>query len=493
MPTACFALLFPTLTAVSGGSIHSGLPARSSTDRQEPAPTEPAPSFEPSERAAKAIGEAESLLPGDAGVVTYDELRDLLVWREARSPSGQETLLELVKVRVVEKLGQQAKIEITDDALGARFREIDEAARAENPGGIAAIMKAQGISRDEFEEYLRLGMIHEELARRALDLPKGQSPSSDQQTLWLEGVLGERDYEEKSYPYEGGVVATSGDLTISRDEFAEQLLKTQSDDDVRYLSYLVLLERAILARMPEIDDAGVEGALDRELARRSEAASNNPQFQGATYEQVLNARGLSLEAVRRDPAIRAAALAHEAIDRKHTDEDLRRIYMDERDLFDSRFGEAVEVRILFKNASERADDPLRRPFGEVEEELANLKEALSGPEEFLRALQLHSEDATTREREGLLGKLTRVGSSEDLARLREAVFEVVDEAPDGTKGKILGPVRMTNGAVLAMLGERTPAPTWAEMKLNVHQELRRRFMEETLARDEVATFIGRPK
>ena len=419
--------------------------------------------------------------------------RDLLIWREAKSPSGQQTLLELVKVRVVKRLGEHAGIEITDKDLGARYREIDTAARAENPGGITAIMQAQGITKDEFEEYLRLGMIHEELTRRALDLPADQAPSSDQQTLWLEGALAEREYEEKPYPYDGGVVATSGDVTITRDEFADQLIKTQTADDLRYVSYLVLLERAILARMPEIDEAGIEAALDRELARRAEAAASNPQFQGATYEQVLNARGLSMEAVRRDPAIRAAALAHEAIDRKHTSDDLRRIYMEERDLFDSRFGEAVEVRILFKNASARADDPLRRPFGEVEEELAGLKEALGGPEEFLRALAIHSEDRTTREREGLLGNLTRVGNSNDLAELREAVFRVVDEAPDATKGKILGPVRMTNGAVLAMLGERTPAPTWEQMKLNVHQELRRRFMEETLARDDVATFIGTPK
>ena len=50
-------------------------------------------------------------------------------------------------------------------------------------------------------------------------------------------------------------------------------------------------------------------------------------------------------------------------------------------------------------------------------------------------------------------------------------------------------MRLTNGAALAMLGDRIPAPTWPQMRMNVHQDLRRRFLEATLLREQVVSYL----
>jgi hypothetical protein len=50
-------------------------------------------------------------------------------------------------------------------------------------------------------------------------------------------------------------------------------------------------------------------------------------------------------------------------------------------------------------------------------------------------------------------------------------------------------VRLANGVVLAWVGARRPAPGWDVMAQHVHNELRRRFMDECLPRKELITYL----
>lgn len=443
--------------------------------------------------AARAVGApaaAGGLLEGARGVVTFDQLDELLLWRDGMSPIGQRSLQQLLEVRLVEHLGKAAGITITEEDVAKRTAALDDEIRAGGKqGGLEELMREGGVKLEDFRRYLRLSLVHEELTRRALEIPAGTEVTPDQQELWLQNQLKERGTQAEEFPWTKGVVVTSGDLTITRDEFAAHIRSETPENEQREACYLLLLERAVRARMPELGEAGAAAALDREMERRRAEAEADPKFRGAAYEQILTARGLSVEAVRRDPAIQAAALAHEAVDREHDDESLRAEYEKERRRFDSLFGEAVEVRILYMNASPRPDDPLRPSFKAVEEKLRELREGIRSPEDFLAAVEIHSQDRGTRERKGLLGNLSRAGDSADLAGLRQAAFAVVDRAPDACAGEVFGPVRLTNGAALAMLGDRIPAPTWPQMRKNVHQDLRRRFLEATLVREQVVSYL----
>lgn len=443
--------------------------------------------------AGRAIGPAVGeggLLEGQDGIVTFEDLEDLLIWREGKSPSGQAALRQLIELRVVEHLGKKQGVVISEEELGEKMATLDDEARRSGlRGGLTELMSNEGVKPEEFRRYLRLAMIHEALTRQALGLKKSSPITPDQQQLWLENTLKERGYKALEHPWSNGIVAESGDISITRQEFAQHLRDEIVDEEQREACFVILLERAVRKLMPEVSDVGAEAALDREIERRQRKAAADPKFQGASYDQVLNARGLSLDSLRRDPAIRAAALAHDFVDRKHNAASIRQLYETERARFDSRFGEAVEVRILYKNASQRSDDPLRDSFSKVEKELESMRDAMEGPDDFLGAVEIHSQDRETRKRKGLLGTLTRHGNSGEWANLREASFKVVDEDPDNCKGKILGPVRLTNGVVLVMLGGRTPAPTWPEMAKRVHQDQRRQFMERALTRDQVATYL----
>ena len=443
--------------------------------------------------AARAVGKAvgpDGLLAGDLGIVTFEELNDLIIWRDGNGPNGEAALRQLLELRVIQSKGRASGIDITDAMLKDRFTDLDaEAKAAGSPGGLADFIAAQGVALDQFLEYLRISMIHEALTRKALGLPSDAEVTGDQQQIWLAQELKNRGYEQKPHPFDEGVVCISGDVIITRKEFGDHLRSQVDDPDEREACYLILLERAVRARMPEVTAEGANKALDREIERRSAEAEANPDYQGVTYERLLEAKGLSIEAVRRDPAIRAAALAHEAVDRRHDEASLREAYEAERKAFDGLFGEAVELSILFKNAVESEDNVLVPSFRKVEQELREMKAAIAGPEDFVRVLELHSQDKTTRERGGFLGMITRAGSATELEPLRSAAYAVVDANPEKAAGTIIGPIRIENGVILGLIGARSPAPTWAEMKVNVHRELRRRFLAETLDRKSIATYV----
>ena len=90
----------------------------------------------------------------------------------------------------------------------------------------------------------------------------------DQQELWLQNQLKERGTQAEEFPWTKGVVVTSGDLTITRDEFAAHIRGETPENEQREACYLLLLERAVRARMPELGEAGAAAALDREMERR---------------------------------------------------------------------------------------------------------------------------------------------------------------------------------------------------------------------------------
>jgi hypothetical protein len=73
------------------------------------------------------------------------------------------------------------------------------------------------------------------------------------------------------------------------------------------------------------------------------------------------------------------------------------------------------------------------------------------------------------------------------APIREAVFT----GPRDDAEHCAGPVRLYNpsGAALVWVGERRPAPGWDEMRARVHNELRRRFLDECLTQKDVVTYL----
>jgi len=270
--------------------------------------------------------------------LSFAELHDLLVWRHALAQDGRAALRQLLEVKLLGQLAAEHGIEITTQMFAKRWDEYDREVRAATGDSLDAYLVSEGVDRDTFRDYLRLSMVQEILSRRDLKIPDGEEISAEQQSDWIESVITSRGYEEEPHPWSGGVVARCGDLTIGRDEYVVQLRDSISREIMFEDCYELLLEKSIRARLPDLSEEALERAVAAEIDRRSQEIEENPKFKGVPYEDLLRAQGLSLEALRRDPAIRVSALAHMWTERRYGDEDLRGFYEDERELYDGLYG-----------------------------------------------------------------------------------------------------------------------------------------------------------
>jgi len=128
-------------------------------------------------------------------------------------------------------------------------------------------------------------------------------------------------------------------------------------------------------------------------------------------------------------------------------------------------------------------DAVRALVEEAEAELARLKAEIRSEEDFAAQARTRSEDTATREQGGLLGFVT--SGDERVPPEIRAAAHAPDSERESATGPLAGPLRIQSGVVLVWLGELRPAPGWEEMAAHVHNELRKRFMEECLPEQEL--------
>lgn len=416
--------------------------------------------------------------------LSWSEYHALALDRHAMSQVGRDALQHLVRARVLDRLAAESKLVIAERELQERIRELEaDVKRAGEAGTLDEYLGAKRVSKAKFVEFLRLGMVQERLARRALGVPDNRQVNPEQQEMWLDQILQQRGLQTPPPPWADGVMARCGDLEIKVADYLPHLVEQLTSDDINEDCHRALLAKLALARMPDLSSEALERALDSEMARRREAALSDPKTKGLTFEQLLASQGLTLQLLRNDPAVRTAALSRVWVERTHGEAGLRRVYDDERAFFDARFGEAYETRAIFLRAAKFTNDLNRRTFEDAERELARLTAQIKSREDFERFAKLRSEDSASRERGGLLGYITSADENAPEA-LRQALFVGV-----GDGERLVGPVRIPTGVLLAWAGAKRPTPGWETMREHVHNELRKRFIEETLPQADVITFL----
>jgi hypothetical protein len=435
--------------------------------------------------AAALQAPAQERVAARAGETTlsFAELDQLVLERHALGETGRAALKHLVRARLLDQLARESRLEVGPAAVDARCAEFEAEIGAASGRTLDEYLAENGVSRAKFREFLRLAIVQETLARRALGLPEKKPVPGDQQEMWLDQVIAQRGTSTPPPPWPDGVAARCGGLEIGAGDYLAHLRDQLDPDTLREDCYQALLKKRVLARMSDVSDEGRALAVEAELARRRAEAAAEPKYRGLTYDQVLAAQGSLLAALPHDPAIVSAALAHVWVDRTHGEDGLKQAYASERAWFDGRFGDAYELRVLFLRAAHLTNALVPRSFGDAERDLDALRPALRTAAEFAREAKARSEDARTRENGGLLGFVT-AGDESVPEPIRSAAFG----AP-GTGERAIGPVRLQNGVALVWIGAKRPASGWNDMRRHVHRELRRRFLEDVLPKKDVTTYL----
>ena len=432
------------------------------------------------DRAPSAAGPDAIAARGAGLSVTVAEVDALLVDRHALSPTGREALEVLLKSRLLDALARESGITVSEEDIARRWKELDLRTRETGQaGGLAQVIAARGLGADEFREFLRLALVQERLTRRALGMGPEEPVTEAQQEVWIGQAIAERGLERPVPPWTDGVAARCGTIVVSADEFAAFLRARLPREDVQEACWHLLLQRGLEKRLPDLSAEARERAVQDEMERRR--AKHEREFPAMTFEQRLGALGRSLEQLQRDPSVRIAALSRLWVDRKHGEEGLRRTFEQERDLFESRYGRAADVRLLFLVAGRFVNDLVPRTFEEAERKLEDMRTRVGDVADFEGLVVRFSEETSSRKENGQLGFLTRELPAEVPEELRAAVFDFLDAGGEvGAEGAGIGPIRLDTGVALLWVSNVRPSPPWEVMKEHVHTELRRRLVVDLM-------------
>lgn len=427
--------------------------------------------------------------------VKFPELDELILSRHAESKLGRETRLFMLKLRAVDSIGRELGIAAEAGEIQAMLASIERDVVASGAASdMEDYLRQQGVSREEFMESLRLAVLQTKLSRRGLGIPEDQPITAEQQEMWLSDQITQRGLEEFPAPWEDGVVLRNADVEVRRDEFITFLRKRMDPGDVRECLIELLRVKRMRARMPDIDPGALAEAIDSELENRRIEVQSDSKYKGISYEQLLTSQGIIFSRWRDDPNIVEAALSRLWVRRSYDEEAMREVYENERAYFDGEYGEALEASVIFRRATTFPNELIPRDYEKAEAELAELAGNITSLADFQAAVELHSEDANSRKRQGYLGWVTRSGSSGP-SPAREAIFSALDSGtykpsdPANSKTRLVGPVRTSAGVLLLWIGQRRPKPSWNSMIVYVHKTLRQRFVDEAIDPKQVITYL----
>ncbi len=427
--------------------------------------------------------------------VTFQELDQLIISRHANSELGRETRLFMLKMRLVESLAQELGVTATEDELQSMLDDVEKDVRKEGrASSIERYLEIKGVPRDEFLESLRLAILQQKLARRGLGIPEGKPVSGEQQEMWLDARISERGLEELPAPWNDNLVLRNGNVVLLRDEYIPFLRERLDPDVIQAMLIDMLRVKRMRARMPDLDPKALNQALESEIEGRRAEVAKDAKYKGLAYEQLLASQGILVESWKQDPNIVLAALARLWVQRNHDDQSLRAVYENERAYFDAEFGEALEASACFLRAAEIPNDLIPDDHDSAERKLLEIARTIKNKADFVKAVNLRSQDRKSRERNGVLGWVTRTGTSGP-SPARSALFEALDSErfkptdPADSITRMIGPVRTDSGVLLLWVGQRRPKPSWTTMMVYVHRTLRERFITEAVDAELVVTYL----
>lgn len=435
-----------------------------------------------------------SLYAAGAGSVRvgWGELDRVLLDKYASGQSGRDALAHLLRARVLEDLARSSKLVIKDQEVRERLAELEQqivvAGEAQD---LEDYLSKRRISIDTITEFMRLGIVQERLAARALGRRPGEPITGEEQEMWLDQVLLERGIDYPQPPWKDGVVASCGGLSVYVGEYARHLRQVLPTEDLQDACRHLVLVARMRQLMPDLSAAAEQRAVSEELDRRRAVVRENPAYGGLTYDQIAAQRGVLPSALERDPEIVATALSHIWIDRKYSEEKLRELYRDRRAFFDTRYGEALDVYLLFLNAAKHRNPLIQRTFSEARGELTALLPQLADLESFQGAVASFSEHSDSKAERGALGWITRHGDKPEDTTLRSALF-AHHSGGLSAEHRLVGPIELPGGVALVWVEGWRAKPDWSGMRELVHRELRRIFVREVLPSDKLATYLDSP-
>jgi parvulin-like peptidyl-prolyl isomerase len=388
-------------------------------------------------------------LEGRQAVVTRGDVALEMAFHLRRRDRGKEACDLLVDAGLTRRAAVRAGLMPTRDEIAAFWRELQAQLRAagREPEDFAAV---RNTSQEQWYADLGVQMAQERLVRQSLGLGAAEAVSPDMLKLWLQEERRKCRVVTDPDALPRGTCARLDDQDLPLIDLGFLLLRTSEDEERdRFIRQLVYLQ-SIEALGRRLDVRLTDADLDRALAERRAEAARDPRYRGASLEQLLQAEGMTIAALRELRVFRAQVLLDRIAERKFPDAELLAELQRDRQAVLDLVGPRRHLGLILVRALAAPNELVPRDFAAAEAKLLAVRQRLAR-EAFTHVATIESEDEQTKPRGGDAGWHRR--------RSGQLPEPVLAAAFALAEGEVSAPVRVEEGCYLVKVLAVDPVPT----------------------------------
>ena len=413
----------------------------------------------------------------DGGQIEADRFDRHLGADARHQQSGAEALVHILRLQIVSieaaNLGLVAADEKIDERIAIATEQIEAAGMS-----LEKLLASRELEMREFRELIGDSILHEQLVRHDLNLSIFAEVSPQQLEEWSNNKLNELLELSKEAP--PGMALDAPPFRVSEQELGRVMRRTMSIEELQDRLEQMVLTVALPKWAADNKAILSDDILNDEIEWRRKRVNENPAYGGASYEGLLEAKGMTVESVRESDELRVAGYLRLLSERVMPDSFFDDLSEELTQRYDNEHGETRNVGWILLRAADEKESPLDLDFDEAKEELLALRDRIKTAEDFSDLAYDYSEDDRTRRRGGMLGWIHHYEKGVTAA-LATAAF-----SKEGTG--IYGPIKIVDdnplqplsGMALILVKDILPRPSkdafQDAVRRGTHRDLRQSFL-----------------
>lgn len=418
-------------------------------------------------------------LEGKPATVTRTDVAIEMAFHLRRRDRGQQATNLLVDQALTRRAAKQKKLMPTEAEVQAFWEKLQAELRAagHKPEDFAAV---RNTSTSQWLEDLAVQLAQERLVRSELGLRAEETVSPDMLKLWLQEERRRSKIILDPEQLPSGTCARIDDVDVPIADVGLLLLRTSEDDErdrfVRQVIYLQSLEA--LARKENTQLTAAD--LDAAIARRRDDAARDPRYRGVSFEQLLEAEGMTVASLRQLRVFRGQALLDRLAERLFPHDALAaELERDRQNVLDL-VGPRRHLGVIFVRALDEPNGLVPLDFPAAAKKLEEVRKRLVA-EAFDHVARIESEHVSTKMQGGDAGWHRR--------RSTQLPDQVLATAFGLAAGEVSTPVRTEDGCWLVKVAEIDPVPD-DERLLEQLRRLRAQELAQRLLRDAAIEIVA---
>ena len=413
----------------------------------------------------------------DGGQIEADRFDRHLGADARHQQSGAEALVHILRLQIVSieaaNLGLVAADEKIDERIAIAAEQIEAAGMS-----LEKLLASRELEMREFRELIGDSILHEQLVRHDLNLSIFAEVSPQQLEEWSNNKLNELLELSKEAP--PGMALDAPPFRVSEQELGRVMRRTMSNEELQDRLEQMVLTVALPKWAADNKAILSDDILNDEIEWRRKRVNENPAYGGASYEGLLEAKGMTVESVRQSDELRVAGYLRLLSEQVMPDSFFDDLSEELTQRYDNEHGETRNVGWILLRAADEKESPLDLDFDEAKEELLALRDRIKTAEDFSDLAYDYSEDDRTRRRGGMLGWIHHYEKGVTAA-LATAAF-----SKEGTG--IYGPIKIVDdnplqplsGMALILVKDILPRPSkdafQDAVRRGTHRDLRQSFL-----------------